>query len=64
MKETKVHDIISKAGIIADVLIRHLEEKDGCNHKIDVIVEEAFGPSFEGRDHNPNISNQTEEVTT
>ena len=63
MKE-KVHDIISKAGIIADVLIRHLEEKDGCNHRIDAIVAEAFGPSFERQDQYHSSSNQTEEVTT
>ena len=42
--------IISKAEDIADVLLRHLDEEGGCDHKINVIVEEVFGPSLEAKD--------------
>ena len=58
--------IISKAENIADVLLRHLGEEGGCNHKINVIVEEAFGPSFEAMDQyqNRSIILTKEEVTT
>jgi hypothetical protein len=42
--------IIQKAENIIDVLPRHLGEEGGCDHKINVIVEEAFGPSLEAKD--------------
>ena len=58
--------IIQKAENIADVLLRHLGEEGGCDHKINVIVEEAFGPSFEAMDQyqNRSIILTKEEVTT
>jgi hypothetical protein len=60
----KFNKIIEKAENIVDVLLRHMGEEGGCDHKIDTIVEEAFGPSFEGQDHHQNNSNQSKEVTT
>jgi hypothetical protein len=63
-EELKVNSIISRAEHIADTLLKHLSEKEECNHKIYEIVEEVFGPSFEGQDQYHSSSNQTEEVTT
>ena len=56
MKEPKASSIISRAETIADVLLRHLCEEGGCNHKIDAIVEEAFGPTLESKDQYQNCS--------
>ena len=58
--------VISKAENIADVILKHLSEKGGCNHKIAVIVEEAFGPTLESKDQYQNCSilSTKETVTT
>jgi len=66
MKEPKAYSIISRAETIADVLLKHLGEEGGCKHKIDAIVEEAFGPTLEskGQYHNCSVLSTKERVTT
>ena len=56
MKEPKVSSILSRAETIADVLLRHLGEEGGCKHNLDMIVEEAFGPTLESKDQYQNCS--------
>ena len=65
-EKSKPNKIIQKAENIADVLLRHLSEKGGCNHRIAVIVEEAFGPTLESEDQYQNCSilPRKERVTT
>jgi len=62
----RVSNILSKAENIADVLLRHLYETGGCNHSVNKIVEEAFGPSLEAKDQyqDRSIILTKEEVTT
>lgn len=59
----RINNIIQKVENIADVLLRHLSEEGGCDHKINVIVEEVFGPSFEAQDQYQNSSLRSQEVT-
>lgn len=65
-EKIRINNIIQKVENITDVILRHLGEEDGCDHKINVIVEEAFGPSFEAKDQYQNCSIllKKEEVTT
>jgi hypothetical protein len=58
--------IISKAEDIADVLLRHLDEEGGCDHKVNAILEEAFGPRSEAKDQyqKRSVLLTKEEVTT
>jgi len=62
----RTNKIIQKTEDLADVLLRHLGEEGGCDHKINVIVEEAFGPSLEAQDQylKQSILLTKEEVTT
>ena len=65
-EEFRTHKVIQKAENIADVLLRHLQEEGGCNHNVNGIVEEAFGPTLESKDQYQNCSTLStkERVTT
>ena len=65
-EEFRIDKVIQKAENIADVLLRHLQEKGGCNHNVNGIVEEAFGPTLESKDQYQNCSilPRKEKVTT
>jgi hypothetical protein len=65
-EESRTDKVIQKAENIADVLLRHLQEEGGCNHNVNGIVEEAFGPTLESKSQYPNCSipSMKERVTT
>jgi hypothetical protein len=66
ISESRTNNIIVKAENMADVLLKHLQEEDGCKHNLDEIVVEVFGPTLESKDQYQNCSTLSikERVTT